>query len=84
MKEQIQKRFKELFPNKRLLAVQLDGFSHRVIYDEGTRSSKITAEEWSGYCDSKDSNLAKLFEGVPHYTYQNNAQEIIYIDPKDR
>ena len=35
--------FKKLFPDKRLLAIQLDGFSHRIVYDDVPRAPKAKA-----------------------------------------
>ena len=34
------KKFQEFFPGKRLLCIQLDGFSHRVIWDDVPRTPK--------------------------------------------
>lgn len=34
------KRFAQFFPNKRLLAIQLDGFSHGIIYDDIPKQPK--------------------------------------------
>ena len=33
----IANKFKEEMPNKRLLSITLDGFSHSLFYDDGTR-----------------------------------------------
>lgn len=35
--------FKKLFPDKRLLAIQLDGFSHRVVYDDVPKTPRAHA-----------------------------------------
>lgn len=37
------RKFQEFFPGKRLLALQLDGFSHRVIYDDVPKTQKAHA-----------------------------------------
>ena len=51
--------FQKHFPGKRLLCIQLDGFSHRVIYDDVPKTPKAHAvevsfccseEEWLSYC----------------------------------
>lgn len=39
--------FKKLFPDKRLLAIQLDSFSHRIIYDDIPKTPKAHAIEVS-------------------------------------
>lgn len=55
--------FQRFFPNKRLLAIQLDGFSHNIVYDDVPKSEKAhvitvsfcmgAAEELS-YCGTED------------------------------
>jgi len=45
----ILKSFEKLFPNKRLLAIQLDGFSHHVVYDDIPRDIKAHSLEISFY-----------------------------------
>ena len=37
-RERLESLFHEKFPDKRLLAIQLDGFCHRIIYDDVPRS----------------------------------------------
>lgn len=39
--------FKKLFPDKRLLAIQLDGFSHNIVYDDIPKTPKAHAIEVS-------------------------------------
>ena len=67
------RKFREFFPNKRLLALQLDGFSHKVVYDDVPKTPKAhlvvvsfcmgESEELS-YCDSEeDRNLHKAARG---------------------
>jgi len=86
MKKLLKKRFKTSFPGKRLLAIQLDGFSHRVIYDGGRASDPVQKKEFSGCMPEGnfDNGARYLFEGIGHNQYQNNAKEIIYILPKER
>lgn len=93
MKDTFEKKFKKLYPKKRLLAIQLNGFSHSVIYDSGKRDTPIEQSEFSGYMtdherayygEDEQNKLATLFEGVGHTSYQNNAKEIVYIMPEDR
>ena len=80
----IQQRFNEVFGDKyRLLAVHLDGFSHSVIYDEGTKDSTVYSKHSSGYTKIDDQAFEVLGQ-IPHYQYQNNAQEILYITPAKR
>lgn len=85
--ERFETQFKELYPGKRLLAIQLDGFSHRVIFDSGKLESAIESETYSGCAPElydKDSRAAKLLGGTPHYCYQGNPEELIYVLPSDR
>lgn len=42
-RERLESLFHQKFPGKRLLALQLDGFSHRVIYDDVPRTPKAHA-----------------------------------------
>lgn len=93
-KQEFKKRFKELYPGMRLLCIQLDGFTHRVYYDElkGNEKpikGKCKREEYSS-CMSQgeaqqyglnNDRVCKLFEGVPNYQYQNNPKELIYVEP---
>ena len=55
--------FQKRFPGKRLLAIQLDGFSHHVIYDDVPKTPKAhsvevsfccSEEEWLGYCPTEE------------------------------
>lgn len=45
--ELILNKFQKHFPDKRLLALQLNGFSHRVIYDDVPKTPKAHAIEVS-------------------------------------
>lgn len=87
MKKDFKERFEKIYGKElRLLAIQLDGFSHRVIYDEGTKQSKIHSEEYSHYAPEIKfpSRAAQLFENYGHLQFQNNAQEILYVSPERR
>ena len=46
-KARLESLFRSKFPDKRLLALQLDGFSHRVIYDDVPRTPKAHAVDVS-------------------------------------
>lgn len=81
LKHALEVRFKKHFPNKRLLAVQLNGFSHKAYYDSGTAASKIECYEYSHYTHNDNDNM---FTGIGHYSYQNNATEILYLKPNER
>ena len=87
MKKDFKERFEQIYGKElRLLAIQLDGFSHRVIYDEGTKQSKIQSDEYSHYAPEIKfpSKAARLFENYGHIQFQNNAQELLYVRPERR
>jgi hypothetical protein len=95
MKKEFEKRFYELFNGYRLLAIQLNGFSHSAIVDKGDSSSRIERWEFTnymGYDEKKaygknmnhDKKLSILFDGFGHLSYQHNAKEIIYLNPNER
>jgi len=48
------KKFQEFFPRKRLLALQLDGFSHHVIYDDIPKTPKAHSIEVSFYMSESE------------------------------
>ena len=86
MKSEFKKRFKALYKGKRLLAVQLDGFSHRVVYDDGYANSTVEFDEFSGCMPEGNwsSNAMDFFKGVGHSAYQGNPTEYIYLEPSER
>lgn len=75
------------YDNMRLLCVQLDGFTHRVIFDFG-HNTKIKCFDFSLYIEVYDTPynnaLRTFFEGYGHLYYKHNAREIIYISPERR
>ena len=85
MKKEFKARFNQLFKNKRLLAIQLDGFTHRVIFNSG-RGSRIYALSYSAYTEIDpefNDKLKELFSGYSHYAFKHNATELIYIKPEN-
>jgi hypothetical protein len=91
MKTALKKDFKAIYgDNKRLLAVQLNGFSHAVIYDNGRASSTIIIERYSPHLSSFERTGAytkqaeKLLNQFSTYQYKHNPKEIIYTMPNDR
>lgn len=57
------KRFQERFPGKRLLCIQLDGFSHRIIYDDVPKTPKAHSIDVS-FCmsDAEELHYARSSE----------------------
>ena len=95
MKKEFKERWKRLFPNKRLLAVQLNGFTHSIFYDEQKPRAEVKRElvrhlvysDCMSQAEAKsygmnDDNVVEFFAGFPNCQYQNNAQEIVYVMPK--
>jgi hypothetical protein len=82
-KFELKKKFAEKFPTFRLLAIQLNGFSHKVFYDLGSHYSPVSVLEWSAYTDGKGA-LQELFDGFPHLSYQGNPIEYVYVRPEKR
>ena len=83
-KQELKGRFERLYKGCTLYCIQLDGFTHKVFYKDadGQRqvekfSSCMSNEEAISYGMNKDRTRA-LFIGYPNYSYQNNAQELIY------
>ena len=93
-KQIFKQRFEENYKGKRLLAIQLNGFTHTVFYDNKKKGEKVEKENisidrYSGCMGQTEANgygmnntaVSKLFEGYPNYAYQNNAKEIVYVKP---
>lgn len=92
-KKELLKRFNDNFKAQglRLLAIQLNGFSHKVFYDRGSNSDAIEIAEFSGYASSSEIVKFRNYEiaaimvaDIPHYCYQGNPKEIIYLNPSQR
>jgi len=94
MKKEFRERWKRLFPNKRLLAVQLNGFTHSIFYDEQKPRAKVKRElvrhlvysDCVSQAEAKsygmnDDNVVEFFAGFHNYQYQNNVIEIVYVMP---
>jgi len=95
MKKEFKEKFDSLFSGYRLLAIQLNGFSHSAIVDKGDSSSRIERWEFTNYMSdwekvayntnmNHERKLKELFDGFSHSQYQNNAMELIYIYPSKR
>ena len=88
-REILAERFSRLYPKRRLLAVQLNGFSHSLFMDYGKRSDDVIVHRVTCAPEQRGSHTntdkAKtFFMGYPNYVYQNNAQEIVFVNPEDR
>ena len=86
LKDTLKARFNEVYKNKRLLAIHLNGFSHSVIFDAGTKETEIETETFSAYApeQSWSKKAEHMFKDVPHHPYQNNAKEILFIAKDER
>lgn len=86
LRSYLKKRFKALYPNRRLLAVRLDGFTHKVFYDRGGIGTPLEIDTFS-HCmpEGNWSERAKeFFKEIGNAGYQNNAREIVFTYPKSR
>jgi len=86
LKTKLKTKFAKLYPGKRLLAIQLDGFTHSAIYDNGKKSDPVKSDRFS-HCMPEGGWTAaarELFADIGNASYQGNAKEIIYLAPGDR
>jgi hypothetical protein len=87
-KQELEKRFNELYPGKRLLEINLNGFYHSIWYDDGSRNSEVQQEISSNYLAVGEFPMypkaMKLFEGYLNSQYQNNDETLNYIKPEKR
>lgn len=86
MKKELKELFKKLYPKKRLLAIQLNGFTHKVFYDNGRGTVGIQIEEYSQYvtCERETSQTKELLGNISHLAYKGDPLEIIYLAPDQR
>jgi len=86
IKKEIQENFNKIYKSKRLLAVQLNGFSHKVFYDKGLKDSDVIIEEYSPWAKMQrhTDNAKSLLQWYSTYDYKRNPKEIVYINPKER
>ena len=90
MKKNIKDLFKKVYNDKRLLAIQLNGFNHTIFYDNGKSDSEINIERYSAYTDLGFDKAKELFnllskiEIVYHEAYKHDPKEIVFIDPQER
>jgi hypothetical protein len=85
-KQILKERFEAAYPGKRLLAIQLNGFNHTIFFDGGKPSDEIEIERYSNFAPEigELKPLGAIFEGYPNGNYQGNAEEILYVGPKER
>jgi hypothetical protein len=82
----LMERFEKNYPGKRLLSIHLNGFSHAVFYDNGSPEDEIKIARYSNFAPEIKElmPLGEMFEGYPNEKYKKNAEEIVYLDPKER
>lgn len=92
MKENLKKRFNEIYKNCTLYAVQLNGFSHKVFYKDNDNKKHI--DGFSAYSPEQKSETYLSQDGIyrsfndekaqallslyAHYRYQGRAKEIVF------
>ena len=81
LKRLFKNRFTELYPDKRLLAIQLDGFTHRVFYNDHKNGviKVLTYSTYTVFDPANNEKLEALFDGFPHYIYKHNSIGLIYV-----
>lgn len=86
MRDKLLERFNKLYPKKRLLAIELNGFSHIVYYDNGKGTDAIEHDSYSYNMPEGNwtENSKMLFASIGHIQYQNNAEQLIYVDIQER
>jgi hypothetical protein len=86
MKREISNNFKNIYKGKRLLAVQLNGFSHKVFFDGGSGSDPVQVEEYSAYTrmERQTKEVEQLLSSYSHYNYKRAPKELIYVSPEKR
>lgn len=87
MKNDIKKVFDELYQGKRLLAVQLNGFNHTILFDSGETDSKIDIDRFSFYTKMGTDKAKKFFETLKlnhHIEFKHDPKEFVFVDPNDR
>lgn len=99
-RKEILESFGERYPGRRLVALQLDGFSHTVVSDDGTKEGPLWFDDVS-FCMGEQEELSYCPEGkrerlkaarafltdigyTGHSQYQGNALEIVFVQPQDR
>jgi hypothetical protein len=92
MKENLKKRFNEIYKGCELYAVQLNGFSHTVFYKD--KDNKKHIDGFSAYSPEQKSETHLSQDGIyrsfndekaqallsqfSHHEYQRNATEIVF------
>lgn len=78
----LEQRFNQLYAGKRLLGIQLNGFSHKVFYDNGSNENPIEIETYSAYMPESNptKQIVLLFNGIPHHEYQGDPIVYVYIE----
>ena len=92
MKENLKKRFNEIYKGCELYAVQLNGFSHKIFYKDNENKKHIdtfsacSPEQKSEthlsqdniYRSFNDTKAQALLSPYAHYEYQGRAKEIVF------
>lgn len=91
LKQRIQNYLGE---DRRVLAVQLNGFTHTIFFDNNKKDAKraprsIRALTYSDCFNSAEAQvyninteLKEVFTGYPNSAYQGNAVEFVYVHLK--
>ena len=83
LKRQIKTDFLAIYGKDcKILAVQLNGFSHKVFYEN--KQGNTVIEEFSPWTtmQRQTSESTKLLNKYSTYEYKGNPLEIVYVTPK--
>lgn len=86
-KNDMKKVFKELYQGKRLLAVQLNGFHHTILFDNGETHGKIDIDRFSYYTNMGTDKAKKFFETLKlnhHINFKHDPKEFVFVNPNER
>jgi len=83
LKKQIKTDFLAIYgKNCKVLAVQLNGFSHKVFY--ANKQGNMIIEEYSPWTtmQRQTSECVQLLNKYPTYVFKGNPLEIVFVMPK--
>lgn len=87
MKKEVLQAFKNIYKDKRLLAVQLNGFNHSIFYDSGNAESEVQIDKYSLYTKMGTEDAKKFFKDLKldhHHDFKHEPEELLFVTPKER
>lgn len=87
MKEKVLQAFKNIYKDKRLLAVQLNGFNHSIFYDSGDAESEVQVDRYSLYTKMGTEDAQRFFKDLSldhHHNFKHEPKEFLFLRPEER